>query len=200
MPRFANRSFQVCDVGAGYSVIAEAWHELGWDLRNVTLIDDSPAMLQHSRRFILAGAREVIADAHSMPFKESEFDLTISSLGDPYNDVSVWKELYRVTRDSGFCIFSTPSFEWANAYRHHAHDPQTAAVFTLKNGTRLQVPSVILRRDEQRTMIESVGFKLYATVEIEAGALPAPLSSKVVLDSRTVSPVLTAYVAQKRQA
>ncbi|MHB1798954.1 MAG: class I SAM-dependent methyltransferase [Vulcanimicrobiaceae bacterium] len=197
LPAMTTSESRICDVGAGRSLVVEALAQLDFDPRNLTLLDDSVGMMKHSGRFIRQGSIPVISDAHEMPFASSSFDLVVSSLGDAYNDAVFWREIHRITRSQGRCIFTTPSVDWALAYRSGAGDPPDAALFALRDGGIVQVPSIILHRDLQQRLIEESGFTLQAVMDIPTHALVGTLSKKLRSNGDIISPIVTAYVAYK---
>src|SRR5258706_9250101 len=129
------------EVGAGSSVLAELLSDSERELQNVLLTDISLGMLKHSVRFKKMGAALLVADATKLPLKSKSLSGIIASLGDPYNTDEFWREVARSLRPDGVCIFTTPAFEWSNAYRRSVEvEREDFAYFQLQDGRSLYVP------------------------------------------------------------
>jgi SAM-dependent methyltransferase len=188
-----------CEVGSGLSLLAEILVERDYPLRAVTLTDVSPKMLTHSLRFKSLGARLEIAAANELPFAGNSQATIISSLGDPYNDLEFWEEAARVLIPGGHIFFSTPSFEWASAYRIALPHPlQARAEFDATNGKKIWIPSVILPEEEQKHMIESAGLEVTSMEFIALRDIQSPISPKLSVLHYARAAILTGYIARKR--
>jgi len=78
----------VCEVGPGKSLLAEVLAELDCRPAEIILIDLSPSMLRYSAQ---SGSRQkhaIIGDGRILPLRGRSIDLLVSSLGDPYNEIS----------------------------------------------------------------------------------------------------------------
>ena len=83
--RLAPYSCKALDVGAGRSILARIFEEQNLPIANVTLLGQSNEMLKHSERWIVLGAKPIVVDARHTGLPDGEFDIIVSSLGDPYN-------------------------------------------------------------------------------------------------------------------
>lgn len=188
---FAGPGTHVLEVGAGSSIVAE-W--LGQDKRSVlrfVATDLSPNMLRYS----MASASNpelMICDAEQLPFATGSFDLVVSSLGDPYNTITFWKEVARVLRTRGHALYTTPSFEWAQQFRNG----DSHAEFLTSTSQVLAVPSYVNSRESQRAMIESSGLTLIGSQDIQ----DAQLTTTVRSPKLRPGPVVSGYLAAKEQA
>ena len=95
-------------------------------------------MLEHSRVWERMGATLVVAASNQLPLADSSVQRVVASLGDPYNEPSFWTESKRVLEPDGLVIFTTPSHEWAFAFRRDPSPGSGAsrAEFVLRNGHR----------------------------------------------------------------
>ena len=185
----ADPDTRILEVGAGSSIVSE-W--LVHDKRSVirfVATDLSPRMLRYSMTNA-SNAELVICDAEQLPFADGSFDLVVSSLGDPYNTITFWREVTRVLRRGAHALFTTPSFEWARQFRNgHTH-----AEFVTSSGQLLVVPS-LKSGESQRAMIESSGLTLVRYQEIEE----AQLTSTVRSPKLRPGPIISGYLAAKQQ-
>ena len=173
---------KVCEVGPGKSLVAELLAERGVPVDGLILIDSSPSMLRYSEKWAHTGAQLVIGDAFILPLASESVDLVVASLGDAYNDHHFWRDVERVLRTGGISLFTTPSYDWAAAFRN-TDDPfmMTLAEFLLRDGRTLYVPSRIYPRDDQIKLVEDSDL-----VVIEVNEIPIS-----VLESKHLSPKLT---------
>jgi len=168
-------------------------------LKNVSLIDSSPTMLKHSGHVQGNRARCLIGDAARLDVESNCVDFLVSSLGDPYNTTLFWKEAHRILRLGGSVFYSTPSHEWATAFRIRQDQSLTAAEFMLKDGRTVLLPSFVLPVQEQITLIEESGLHVTDVNEIPIADLhDQPLSPKLMLDRGPGAPVVTCYIAVKK--
>ncbi len=107
----------VLEVGCGRSIVAEILVNNEISLNGLTLLDSSPRMLSYSEQWQQRGASLVVADAQDTRLLSHSFHLIISSLGDPYNGAPFWSEIERLLMVGGACLFTTPSYEWAQRFR-----------------------------------------------------------------------------------
>src|SRR5262249_45994974 len=127
----------ICEVGPGNSLVAEYLNDQRSTAENLYLIDSSIGMLAYSFEYSQAGAKFVIGDAERLPFAEGSFDIVVASLGDPYNTARFWEEVAHILRTKAWCVFTTPSFEWASHYRTQSKvEEEGLALFDLANGER----------------------------------------------------------------
>jgi hypothetical protein len=122
--------------------------------------------------------------------------LLVASLGDPYNRRDFWQEAFRVLQPSGKVLFTTPSHEWAGAFRKDAHND--LAEFELASGQKVCAPSMILEVDEQLDLMQSAGFRTLAVHEVLRNDLRhTPISPKLMLPELDLAPIVRAYLARK---
>src|SRR5258706_2919297 len=155
-------------------------------------------MLKHSVRFKKMGAALLVADATKLPLKSKSLSGIIASLGDPYNTDEFWREVARSLRPDGVCIFTTPAFEWSNAYRRSVEvEREDFAYFQLQDGRSLYVPSIIRPIGVQSATIERAGMRVLSTSHIYAATLTLPHSPKISFGSRSL-PIVTGYLIASR--
>lgn len=189
----------LCEIGPGQSALAPAVAEAGGDLRRVVLVDASWSMLACTGRWARCGVRLVQGDARQLPFTDASFALVLASLGDPYNDEYFWCEVSRVARPGAALFFTTPSHDWALAYRGEGDDLGVlTAEFELAGGRRVRVPSRILSTSAQRSLIEASGLVVEEVREVPVSALdPGQRSPKLVARRGQAASVLTGYRISK---
>ena len=129
---------------------------------------------------------KVQADARSLPFVGGSFVAVVCSLGDAYNCRELWRELSRVLAVEGLCCYTSPTFEWANAYRGEIESTALdKARFELVDGSIVDVDSEILTMSKQIEVAKAAGLKLLATTEIGVEQLTGKVSPKL-LGSETI--------------
>ena len=168
------------DIGAGESVLAEVIASRGGVLDRMTALDSSPSMLDYSRRWKAFGVRFAVGNATRIPARMSSASLVAASLGDPFNSEAFWAEAARILRPDGVCIFTTPSYEWAEAFRNGGTTDY--AEFELSNGRLVLIPSVIHSTDEQIRRIEQFGLRVDDVAHVTRADLE---------ERRTLSPKLS---------
>jgi SAM-dependent methyltransferase len=145
----------VVDVGAGRSLVAELLIEKGRSVSGLILLDGSIQMLAHSVEFVRSGAQAVIGDASGLPLLSASISVIIASLGDPFNTQEFWDEAARCLMPGGACIFTSPSYEWAQSFRNASvKEREGFAFFELINGNSAYVPSLVRSMPHQIGMIE----------------------------------------------
>jgi SAM-dependent methyltransferase len=195
--KYAPAAKAVLEVGAGRSSVAPILAAKKLPLSHVTLLDQSPRMLEHSRDWERHGARLLVADATSTGLSQSSFGLIVSSLGDPYNDVSFWQEVSRLLNSGGVCLFTTPAWEWSERFR--AGSDQRVAEFLLADGGKALVRSHIPSVANQSEMIGHAGLVLEEMQALDAAQLSGPLSSKLLVEGQTKGlPVVRGFAVRKR--
>jgi SAM-dependent methyltransferase len=152
-------------------------------------------MLSYSRQYDKAGAILLLGDATATALPAESFDLVVSSLGDPYNSPEFWREVKRLLRPTGTCLFTTPSPEWASRFRS-AHEA-TNAEFVLSDGRKLWVRSHIPDQATQEGMIEHAGLRIAETEGISVAGLSDTISPKLRVSDDPTLPVVRGYVVQR---
>jgi SAM-dependent methyltransferase len=190
----------VCEVGAGASVVAEIFDARHWALNQLWITDASEQMLKHSAGWVERGAHLAVAPAQSLPFGEGSFDLVAASLGDPYNTSQFWHEARRVLRRDGWVVFTTPSVAWVRAFHERRDSGDLWAMFDLHGDETVRVASVVLPEEEQRGMIDAAGFNVSAVTHVALDGLPSKLHQAPKLQSLDPAsdPVVTVYVGVAR--
>jgi SAM-dependent methyltransferase len=183
------------EVGPGLSVLAPAAAATD-ALSRVILVDSSPRMLSYSSQWIASGARSVVASADATGLQSGTVSLIVSSLGDPYNRPGFWREVARLLKPGGRCLFTMPSFEWSSRFRSHSE--RHVAEFLGADGARLLMPSYVNDEVQQISIIEAAGLcveerKAFGTELLDAE--PAPK----LLCIGPGDPVVSAYVVKARQ-
>ena len=187
-----------CEVGCGMSVGAELLAGNGAALDRLTLVDSSRSMLGHSRKYANLGAQLLVGDAFLLPLPSQSFDFVLSSLCDPYNKLSFWKEVHRILLPDGIAFITTPSYDWAAAFRRSSEYARQSAEFELSDGRRLHVPSWIYPKDVQRKLIEESGLLVKEVVDVAISALKSErLSPKLVLERGSGASMVTGFLLRK---
>jgi len=138
--RLAEGLYWSCEIGPGKSLLAEFMSRVEFHSSKLLLIDSSPSMLEHSRAFSVPGQTPIIGAATALPLSQESTDFVASFLGDPYNVSEFWREVFRVLKPGGQFVFTTPSYEWASAFREGlSPEMQTRAEFVLADGRRIFV-------------------------------------------------------------
>lgn len=189
---------RVCEVGPGKSLIAELLTQHGYILDNLFLVDSSPSMLAYSNHGNTHGAKLMLGNAEALPIPSGSISIVVSSLGDPYNSLRFWKETSRILKRGGLALFTTPSYEWAIAYRGECGEDFAYAEFELANGRKVRVPSIIYPVNEQIRLIESSGLIVEEITHIPLSALDLDeLSPKLSVLKESKSSVVAGYLASK---
>lgn len=190
----------IFEVGAGKSALPSILK--GKTGNRIILSDSSPEMLSHSRRHSEEAAEFILCDASELPEDLPAIDLIVASLGDPYNSHEFWREVSRVLRVGGEVYFTTPSWEWAHAFRSGGQEERPGyALFVTASGGRLYLRSDIRPEPEQRKMMAEVGLEVRQTVHFTLADLkrqrvqPSSKLSGFVTDN---TPIVTAFSAVKR--
>lgn len=193
----------LCEVGPGKSLLAKLLAARDASLDRLILVDSSRTMLDYSKGWASKGAHLLLGDALRLPIVSESLELLVSSLGDPYNKLDFWKEVYRVLRPGGISFFTTPSYEWAVAFR--SEEDKMWSEFELKDGSHIRVPSLIYSIDEQFRLIEDSGLQVnkvdYVPDHLPLSALKLPLSPKLLIEERgSNASIVTGYVLTKAYA
>jgi SAM-dependent methyltransferase len=189
---------RLCEVGAGKSITAEIICSENNRLDGLTIVDESPAMLAHSRPWVHDGASLTIGNASRLPFSAEEIDVVVSCLGDPYNDVSFWRETRRLLRRKGVCLYTTPSYDWARKFRQETGSDPDSAQFELRDGTQLLLPSVILPASDQIALITSCDLEVCEVEAVSVCCLSGhKLSPKLLTERGPDASVVTGYRVSK---
>ncbi len=196
---FSFGSGWVCEVGAGKSLLAELLAARGRSLSRVVLIDSSPGMLAYSKRWCALGASLALATVEMLPLVSESVELLVASVGDPYNEVAFWKEVRRVLQPRGVSLFTTPSYEWASAFRIAAANGLRKADFELSDGRCIQVPSLIYPEVVQIELFEQSRLVVSEIAQVPRAALRSTrVSPKLLVSQDANAPVISGYVVTKR--
>jgi SAM-dependent methyltransferase len=187
----------IVEVGAGRSLLCEAFEERGLPLGDILLTDASEAMLAASQRWQQRGARLMVADASDLPVADGSVALLVSILGDPYNSESFWEEVERALRPAGTCLFTTPSHHWSETFRDLVHEPAECAEFVVRE-ERIRVPSYIFPHDVQQRLIERGRLRVIQVTDVPLAALgEGRVSDKLSMPLERDEPVVTGYLARR---
>lgn len=185
------------EVGAGRSILAKIFEEQCVPLSRVTILDQSADMLQHSKKWIDAGAIPRVADARRTELPSGAFDLIVSSLGDPYDCPIFWQEARRLISENGIVLFTTPSFEWSSRFRSNSEPDK--AEFVLRDGRSVFVPSFTRPITDQRRLMTGAGFEIVEEFMPTRDDIKGQQSSKLgVLQRPAQEPVLYCFVLRTR--
>lgn len=188
----------VCEVGSGRSIIAELMSQHGHIIDNLFLVDSSPSMLAYSNHGSIHGAKLILGNAEALPIPSDSIAAVVSSLGDPYNSPHFWRETSRILKRGGLALFTTPSYDWAVAYRGESRDTFTSAEFQLADGRLVQVLSLIYSIDEQIRLVESSGLSVEEVSQVPVSVLDMEqLSPKLKTVREFKSSVVTGYIVRK---
>jgi SAM-dependent methyltransferase len=189
----------VCEVGAGKSLLAELVAGTNGNLGSLILVDESPSMLRYSEAWRNLGVKLRVASAFALPFATATFDVLVSCLGDPYNSIAFWQEAHRVLKPHGKCLFTTPSWEWARAFRDVTDAVSMhSSAFELADGSRISLPSHIYPEQDQIEIMKSAGLAVSAVSHVSIADLAGQkLSPKLVLTRGTDVDVVTGYVGTR---
>jgi SAM-dependent methyltransferase len=189
-----------CEVGAGKSLLAELLTAEGSSAANLIITDSSPAMLSYSAPWVGTRTHLVLGDSMMLPISDEGLDLLVSSLGDPYNLPSFWREVSRVLKPGGIAFFTTPAYDWAMAFRNTSTSDLESAEFELVGGESVQVPSWIYPPRAQIEMIEKSGLHVRERFTVAIAELMAqPLSPKLLIDRGPSAEVVEGYLIAKAQ-
>jgi SAM-dependent methyltransferase len=150
----------IYEVGAGKSLLLEILNEFNREPKQTIISDLSPSMLAYSKSLADDKTRFELVAASNLPVEAATVDLVVSSLGDPYNDKKFWEEMQRVLKKGGLVFFTTPSFNWAKAFRPDDEFNKTTAEFELQDSRHVFVPSFIFSKKQQTDLLEETGFHL----------------------------------------
>lgn len=189
---------RILEVGCGRSIAAAALAEGTHALNALTLIDQSPRMLAHSLDWKTRGAQLKIADAQATGLNSNNYQLLVSSLGDPYNGQPFWNEVYRLLTAGGVCLFTTPSREWAERLR--AKSELSVAEFLRADGVKIFVRSEISDLDEQIEMIERSGLRVDEIRSFTAADISGRRSPKLLVTEHTLESVIVRGFSISKQA
>lgn len=181
--KYAQVASNMLEVGAGRSVGAPVMVSEGLPLVNLTLLDLSPGMLDHSRKWAARGAHFIIGDACNTGLPSTSFQLIVSSLGDPYNYLTFWQEIRRLLDRVGVCLFTIPAPEWAARFR--AKSDPAIAEFLLTTGARVLVRSNIPPIEKQIEMITTAGLRVDEMQDLSSADLAGPRSPKLIIEHDT---------------
>jgi SAM-dependent methyltransferase len=190
---------QVWEVGAGNSLLVELLVELEEEPRMVVISDPSPSMLEFSKKWVNQGALLSLNRAEIIPVTSSSLSLVVSSLGDAYNEPAFWDETNRCLRPGGRLFFTTPAYEWAEAFRsQNGQGEITGAEFELKDGRKVIVPSRICPVEQQIELIKNSGLEILEVTHVPRSALESEhLSPKLFIGHDDNINILTGYLCMK---
>ncbi len=185
----------LCEVGCGKSLAAEILSRRDSSMPNIMLTDDSPVMLEYSHSWQALGAQIKLASAYELPVRSGSLQYLISCLGDPYNTHAFWQEVARVLEKNGNVFYSTPAYDWSQAFRQgHALDE---AEFELVDGRHVIIPSFIYREVDQCRLMEKAGLRVEEISVVTVGELAGPLSPKLLARRGAEAPIVTCFSAAK---
>ena len=178
----------ICEVGAGMSLLCEVLDRERKPLNKMLLTDYSYSMLVSSYGWRDRGAHLAVCEASSLPLASSSIGALVSILGDSFDTESFWAETARIVRPGGVAIHTTPSYEWALAFRRRKGF--SVAEFLTKGGVQVVVPSFVRPVEQERVLIESAGLFVKDVMAV-------PMSA---LDTEPLSPKLTSVLTESDTA
>lgn len=138
--------------------------------------------LDNSKKMIELEPREecllrIHNSAEDLPFLNSEFTVVTAFLCDPFLGLNFLSETFRVLKHDGIFIATNPSFIWASTLRKKIAIEFQLTRFKTKEGTILQIPSVVVSKEQFFEMLVVSGFN-EDCIEITEHCLPR--SSQIV--------------------
>jgi SAM-dependent methyltransferase len=161
----------ILDIGCGKGRCIEY---LGVDSNRIVQLDNSRKMLSNPLREDCLV--RVLHDAQDLPFLDETFSCVTSFLCDPFFGLTFLAESFRVLKNDGLFIATTPSYEWGLALRTVIGIDHAETRFKTINGESIQVPSVLVPSAQIVKMLEHVGFES-SRIEIEQLRLPESAQS-----------------------
>lgn len=194
----------VLEIGAGKSPLIELIEDF-CNVDKAFITDSSKDMLKHSR---IDDAHEkislLVCDSNNLPFDRCQIDVVISLLGDPYNTKELWSEVSRVLKPNGRVFFTTPSWEWAEAFRGSEEvEKKDAAHFLTKHGNSIYMPSYIMTKANQERVMKSYGLHVKKVSNFTLRDLKREeddISNKINAYLNDSDPIVTGYIATKTQS
>jgi len=167
--------------------------------KGLLLLDSSRSMLEHSKIYSSPHQIGILGAATALPIRDDSVEFVASFLGDPYNVSGFWHEVFRVLKTGGKFIFTTPSYEWASAFREGlSAEKQASAEFLLSDGRKVFVPSFILPDKEQHELITSANFRILDFASVRVSDLSDErLSPKLMVKKSEEMVVVTGYLCEK---
>jgi SAM-dependent methyltransferase len=176
------------DIGCGRSLLTD------FQSHNLVLIDNSNQMAgQNAPSF-----EKRLLNVEQECFGEGEFDWIFAVLGDPYNSLKTWQNIYRALKVGGQCVFILPSVCWARKFRSRENEERpNFARFVTSNGSTVFLRSLVVDPDQQREMIADAGLSLVAIEHVLVGDLPFVRSPKISEFLTADQELLDVYRAEK---
>ncbi len=199
LPKLPSHSRWSCEIGPGKSLVAE-FRTLGeFSSEGLFLIDSSHSMLKHSRIYSTPRQIAIIGTATTVPLAGDSVEVAASFLGDPYNVSQFWHEVFRILKVGGKFMFTTPSYEWASAFRKGlSAEKQASAEFVLANGRKVFVPSFILPDKKQFDLIKTAKFKILDFAGVRVSDLDDHrVSPKLMVKRSEELTAVTGYLCEK---
>lgn len=184
----------VTEIGAGESIAAGILNCNAPPFDRLILLDNSIEMLSYSQKYFGDRVLGVVSDALRLPFKDASMSTILCSLGDPYNVRAFWDEVARCLSPGGTCVFTVPSYEWAEPFRaNSAAERPNWALFELSDGQEVYLPSLIRNVPDQIELIEAASLTVSGWKDITLELVPRPHSQKLA----KAAAVITGYTVQK---
>jgi hypothetical protein len=188
----------ICEVGVGESLVAEVLASNHQSVDRLLLVDSSRSMLRHSAPWAPEGAKLIVGDARAIPIASGCLSLLVASVGDPYNEPSFWAEVSRTLMSGAVAMFTTPSYDWASAFRPYSNGRKASAEFELSDGRHVSVQSLIYPPDQQKNLIEAHALLLVDVQHVAISSLAnEPVSPKLTKNRGSDASVLTRYIIVK---
>jgi len=186
------------DLGAGRSVVPEVEAQSSRSLGSIVLFDGSRDMLANNESEFLVRCESIIGEPSKIPMVSEGIDLILSSLGDPYNNPSVWKECARLLTRFGRLIYTTPAYEWMLRYRVEEEGaPEHISRFVDRTGAVHDLPSFVYDPRTQSDLFGKAGLLVEETKVCYADEVPGPLSPKLVNCSKERLPIVRGFLLRR---
>ena len=144
----------VLDVGAGRG---RAHEYLGVSPSRIVQLDSSIEMLKLEPRE--GSLVRILHDAKALPFVDSQFACVAAFLCDCFIGSSFFGEGYRVLREEGVLVGTTPTREWGETLRAALKLDLDSTRFLTKHGETVVVPSILVTEEQLRSLLISTGFR-----------------------------------------
>jgi len=155
------------DLGTGRGRLSEYF-----DVEPARIIQADIALRMLTLPMRESARARVLADALALPFMPNIFAVVAAFLFDPFNVNVLFEELARVMKHGATFIGTMPHYDWGRILRSTSQVDE--AVFVLKTGDRVGLPSFLSTSAELAEKLTAVGLKI---VRNDAVTLPRDVTN-----------------------